>query len=87
MPAEDLEPKPIIEKLAQAHSLAEFDCSNTTLDTWLKRYAWTNQGRKPRRRMWHIAAVECLATMLWLQAPFSNTKLLKELLKDSLTIR
>ncbi len=43
MPAEDLEPKLIIEKLTQAHSLAEFECSNATLDTWLKRYAWTNQ--------------------------------------------
>ena len=43
MPAEDLEPKLIIEKLTQAHSLAEFECSNTTLDIWLKRYAWTNQ--------------------------------------------
>ena len=43
MPAEELEPKLIIEKLTQAHSLAEFECSNATLDTWLKRYAWTNQ--------------------------------------------
>lgn len=33
----------VIEKLNQGHSLAEFDCSNATLDTWLKRYAWTNQ--------------------------------------------
>jgi GNAT superfamily N-acetyltransferase len=33
----------VIEKLAQAHSLAEFDCSNVVLDNWLKRFAWTNQ--------------------------------------------
>ena len=35
-------PTLIIEKLNQAHGLSEFDCSNATLDTWLKRYAWTN---------------------------------------------
>lgn len=33
----------IIEKLTQSHSLAGFECSNATLDTWLKRFAWTNQ--------------------------------------------
>lgn len=33
----------VIEKLTQAHSVAGFECSNATLDTWLKRFAWTNQ--------------------------------------------
>lgn len=33
----------IIEKLSQSHDLSEFHCSNATLDTWLKRYAWINQ--------------------------------------------
>lgn len=33
----------IIEKLNQGHDLAEFDCTNATLNTWLKRFAWTNQ--------------------------------------------
>lgn len=37
------DPTYIIEKLNQGHSLSEFDCSNATLDNWLKRYAWTNQ--------------------------------------------
>jgi GNAT superfamily N-acetyltransferase len=36
-------PTLVIEKLTPAHSLAEFDCSNPTLDNWLKRFAWTNQ--------------------------------------------
>ena len=33
----------IIEKLNQGHDLSAFDCSNATLNTWLKRFAWTNQ--------------------------------------------
>ena len=33
----------VIEKLTQSHSLTGFECSNATLDTWLKRFAWTNQ--------------------------------------------
>lgn len=43
MADEQFEPTFVIEKLTQAHSIAEFECSNTTLDTWLKRFAWTNQ--------------------------------------------
>ena len=41
----DEQPGPtlVIEKLTQAHSLVEFDCSNATLDNWLKRFAWANQ--------------------------------------------
>ena len=38
-----LEPTLVIEKLTQAHSVADFECSNVTLDTWLKRFAWLNQ--------------------------------------------
>ena len=33
----------VIEKLSQSHDLAGFDCSNATLDVWLKRFAWANQ--------------------------------------------
>ena len=51
MSAESNQPEPaltviptlVIEKLNQGHSLSEFDCSNVTLDAWLRRYAWTNQ--------------------------------------------
>jgi GNAT superfamily N-acetyltransferase len=32
-----------IEKLRREHDLTEFDCGNTTLNTWLRKYAWTNQ--------------------------------------------
>ncbi len=32
-----------IEKLRREHDLSQFDCGNTTLNTWLKKYAWTNQ--------------------------------------------
>lgn len=37
------EPTLVIERLTQAHRVAEFACSNTALDTWLKRFAWMNQ--------------------------------------------
>jgi GNAT superfamily N-acetyltransferase len=40
---EDRQSTLVIEKLTQAHSLAAFECSNATLDGWLKRFAWTNQ--------------------------------------------
>jgi len=40
---EHLEPTLVIEKLTQAHGIADFECSNATLDTWLKRFAWMNQ--------------------------------------------
>src|ERR1022692_157618 len=33
----------MIEKLTQLHQLAVFDCGNNQLDSWLKRFAWTNQ--------------------------------------------
>jgi GNAT superfamily N-acetyltransferase len=33
----------IIEKLAQTHDFAAFDCGNPQLNHWLKRFAWTNQ--------------------------------------------
>ena len=39
----------IIEKLQQAQALAEFDCSNGTLNIWLQRYAWTNQRAETAR--------------------------------------
>lgn len=32
-----------IEKLRREHDLTPFDCGNATLNTWLKKYAWTNQ--------------------------------------------
>ena len=43
MADEHLEPTLVIEKLTQAHSVAGFECSNVTLDTWLQRFAWMNQ--------------------------------------------
>jgi GNAT superfamily N-acetyltransferase len=32
-----------IEKLRRDHDLTQFDCGNATLNTWLRKYAWTNQ--------------------------------------------
>jgi GNAT superfamily N-acetyltransferase len=32
-----------IEKLRREHDLTRFDCGNATLNTWLRKYAWTNQ--------------------------------------------
>jgi GNAT superfamily N-acetyltransferase len=32
-----------IEKLRREHDLTRFDCGNATLNTWLLKYAWTNQ--------------------------------------------
>lgn len=43
MTDEHFGPTLVIEKLTKAHNLAEFDCSNPTLDNWLTRFAWTNQ--------------------------------------------
>jgi GNAT superfamily N-acetyltransferase len=37
------EPSLIIERLTQVHDLSHFESSSATLNTWLKRYAWTNQ--------------------------------------------
>ena len=31
-----------IEKLSPAHDLSLFNCGNEALNTWLKRFAWTN---------------------------------------------
>ena len=36
-------PELVIEKLIQSHHLTDFDCGNSQLDLWLKRFAWTNQ--------------------------------------------
>lgn len=38
-------PKPEfeIEKLIREHDLTQFDCGNVTLNSWLVKYAWTNQ--------------------------------------------
>jgi GNAT superfamily N-acetyltransferase len=32
-----------IEKLQREHELLQFDCGNPTLNSWLEKYAWTNQ--------------------------------------------
>jgi GNAT superfamily N-acetyltransferase len=32
-----------IEKLNRAHDLTQFDCGNRALNSWLAKYAWTNQ--------------------------------------------
>ena len=42
MPDESAAPL-IIEKLTQYHNVASFHSTNATLDTWLTRFAWTNQ--------------------------------------------
>ena len=36
-------PSLVIEKLTQIHDLSLFESTNSTLNTWLKRNAWTNQ--------------------------------------------
>lgn len=33
----------VIEKLNREHNLSAFDCSNATLNEWLRKFAWTNQ--------------------------------------------
>jgi GNAT superfamily N-acetyltransferase len=32
-----------IEKLRREHNLTQFDCGKSTLNSWLVKYAWTNQ--------------------------------------------
>jgi GNAT superfamily N-acetyltransferase len=32
-----------VEKLNREHYVTRFDCGNATLNTWLHKYAWTNQ--------------------------------------------
>jgi hypothetical protein len=40
-----LEPRPefCIEKLQHDRDLSAFDCGNPTLNTWLRKFAWSNQ--------------------------------------------
>jgi GNAT superfamily N-acetyltransferase len=38
-----LTPEFVIEKLRREHDPREFDCGNTTLNDWLRKYSWTNQ--------------------------------------------
>lgn len=32
-----------IEKLRRDHNVSSFDCANSTLTTWLRKFAWQNQ--------------------------------------------
>lgn len=32
-----------IDRLHGEHDIGQFDCGNATLNTWLQKYAWTNQ--------------------------------------------
>jgi GNAT superfamily N-acetyltransferase len=36
-------PSFVIDRLSREHDLSGFDCSNPSLNDWLKRLAWTNQ--------------------------------------------
>lgn len=36
-------PEFVIDKLGREHDLNAFDCSNATLNEWLRKFAWTNQ--------------------------------------------
>ena len=36
-------PEFVIDKLSREHDLSAFDCANTTLNDWLRKFAWTNQ--------------------------------------------
>lgn len=38
-----LKPEFEIEKLRREHNVNQLDCGDATLNTWLHRYAWTNQ--------------------------------------------
>ena len=38
-----MNPEFVIEKLRREHDLTQFDCGNATLNSWLEKYAWTNQ--------------------------------------------
>ena len=33
----------VIDKLRRKYDLSGFDCGNTSLDEWLKKFAWTNE--------------------------------------------
>jgi len=37
------DPAFVIDRLSREHNLSEFDCGNTSLNEWLKKFAWTNQ--------------------------------------------
>lgn len=37
------DPEFVIDRLSSEHNLSEFDCGNTSLNEWLKKFAWTNQ--------------------------------------------
>jgi GNAT superfamily N-acetyltransferase len=45
-----------IEKLRREHKLTHFDCGNTTLNSWLVKYAWTNQQADSARTYVALAA-------------------------------
>ncbi len=38
----EAKPRFVIEKLRRELDLSGFDCGNDALNTWLKRFAWTN---------------------------------------------
>lgn len=35
-------PEYVVEKLSRTHEPGSFDCGRESLNTWLRRYAWTN---------------------------------------------
>lgn len=39
----------IIERLNQSHDLSGFDCGNSQLNDWLKRFAWSNDRAESAR--------------------------------------
>lgn len=39
----------IIERLIQSHDLSGFDCGNSQLNDWLKRFAWSNDRAESAR--------------------------------------
>jgi GNAT superfamily N-acetyltransferase len=38
-----INPEFAIERLRREHNLTQFDCGNAALNSWLEKYAWTNQ--------------------------------------------
>ncbi len=38
-----IKPEFVIEKLTREQDLSGFDCANSTLNDWLRKFAWTNQ--------------------------------------------
>jgi GNAT superfamily N-acetyltransferase len=45
-----------IENLRREHDVARFDCGNAALNTWLHKYAWTNQRADSARTYVALAA-------------------------------